>query len=121
MPKKLTYKELQEICDTQKKQIEYLESKIENFESIQRGHCCDCCEEAVQKYCTLEMKCLCFDDDAYFKGLDYKTIAALAKKSIRLTTENIQLSEKLEKVGKFLKFIIEKTQEYADNETNENV
>lgn len=34
--------------------------------------------------------------DSYFDGLDFKTIAELAKKSIRLTTENRELEQKIE-------------------------
>lgn len=34
--------------------------------------------------------------DPYFKGLDFKTIAELAKKSIRITADNCRLEHKLE-------------------------
>ena len=34
--------------------------------------------------------------DSYFDGLDFKTIAELAKKSIRITTENRKLEQKIE-------------------------
>lgn len=34
--------------------------------------------------------------DPYFKRLDFKTIAELAKKSIRITTYNRELEEKIE-------------------------
>ena len=34
--------------------------------------------------------------DPYFKGLDFKTIAELAKKSIRITAYNRELEEKIE-------------------------
>lgn len=33
--------------------------------------------------------------DPYFKGLDFKTIAELAKKSIRITAENCKLEHKI--------------------------
>lgn len=36
--------------------------------------------------------------DPYFKGLDFKTIAELAKKSIRITAENCELEHKIEDV-----------------------
>ncbi len=34
--------------------------------------------------------------DPYFKGLDFKTIAELAKKSIRITDYNRELEDKIE-------------------------
>ena len=34
--------------------------------------------------------------DSYFNGLDFKTIAELAKKSIRITTYNRELENKIE-------------------------
>ena len=37
-------------------------------------------------------------NDPYFKGLDLEQILELAKKSIRITTENRKLEDKLEKV-----------------------
>lgn len=36
--------------------------------------------------------------DPYFKGLDFKTIAELAKKSIRITAYNSELEHKIEDV-----------------------
>ena len=51
---------------------------------------CPMCVETTRKYAPL--------DDEYFKGLDIKTIAELAKKSIRLTTENRELEEKNERL-----------------------
>lgn len=41
-----------------------------------------------------------FKDD-YFKNLDTKTIAGLAKKSIRLTTENIKLEDALDEIKQY--------------------
>lgn len=38
-------------------------------------------------------------EDEYFKGLDTKQIAELAKKSIRLTTENRKLENKLSDIA----------------------
>ena len=35
-------------------------------------------------------------NDSYFNGLDYEQIAGLAKKSIRITTENCKLEHKYE-------------------------
>ena len=37
--------------------------------------------------------------DPYFKGLDFKTIAELAKKSIRITADNCRLEQKLEDIA----------------------
>lgn len=37
--------------------------------------------------------------DPYFKGLDFKTIAELAKKSIRITADNCGLEHKLEDIA----------------------
>lgn len=39
--------------------------------------------------------------DEYFKGLDTKQIAELAKKSIRLTTENRKLEAVLDEIKEF--------------------
>lgn len=36
--------------------------------------------------------------DPYFEGLDFTTIAELAKKSIRITTYNRELEDKIEKL-----------------------
>lgn len=41
--------------------------------------------------------------DPYFKGLDNQIIANLAKKSIRLTTENRKLEQALDEVKKYFK------------------
>lgn len=41
-------------------------------------------------------------NDEYFKGLDTKQIAELAKKSIRLTTENRKLEDTLNNIEKFM-------------------
>lgn len=98
---KLTIKDYKSIVENQKKQIEYLKDTIENFESVQRGRCCECCEDAVQDLSDLIIKCLPFDDD-YFKNLNYEQIAELAKKSIRLTAENCTLRHKLEDIAEML-------------------
>ena len=49
--------------------------------------------EAVTWYSEEDIKPLL---DSYFKGLDFKTIAELAKKSIRITAYNRELEEKIE-------------------------
>ena len=48
-----------------------------------------------QKFSELKIKVLPFEDD-YFKGLTYEQIAELAKKSIRITADNIELNDSLE-------------------------
>lgn len=48
-----------------------------------------------QKFSELKTKVLPFEDD-YFKGLSYEQIAELAKKSVRLTADNIELQDSLE-------------------------
>lgn len=95
---KIDYKN---ICETQKKEIELLKSQLDNFESIQRSKCCDCEKEAIQDYADLMIKIDCFDDD-FFKGLSYKEIAELAKKSIRLTEDNNNLRHKLEDIAEIV-------------------
>lgn len=49
--------------------------------------------EAVTWYSEEEIKPFL---DPYFKGLDFKTIAELAKKSIRITADNCRLEHKIE-------------------------
>ncbi len=49
------------------------------------------------KFEKLEQKLKPFEDD-YFRGLSYEQIAELAKKSIRLTADNIELSDSLEEM-----------------------
>lgn len=100
MPK-LTIQDYKAIIENQKKKIEYLENTIENFESIQRGKCCDCCEECVQDLSDLKIKCIPFEDE-YFKNVSYETIAQLAKKSIRLTSDNCAMQHKLEDIAEVL-------------------
>ncbi len=49
--------------------------------------------EAVTWYSEEDIKPLL---DPYFRGLDFKTIAELAKKSIRITAYNSELEHKIE-------------------------
>ena len=100
MPK-LTIQDYKAIIENQKKKIEYLENTIENFESIQRGKCCDCCEECVQDLSDLKIRCMPFEDE-YFKNVSYEMIAQLAKKSIRLTSDNCAMKHKLEDIAEVL-------------------
>lgn len=114
---KLSIKDYKAIVENQKKEIDYLKHTIENFEFVQRGKCCECCEDAVQDLSDLMIKCMPFEDE-YFKGLSYEMIADLAKKSLRLTSENSDLRNKLEDIAdlydaseyaKQIKNIIQKT------------
>ncbi len=100
----LEYKSLQQdketlliLLDCKEKEIEILKFKLENFESIQRGKCCECESEAIQELSDMHFKTMPFEDD-YFNGLTYKDIAELAKKSIRLTAENRRLEDEIEKL-----------------------
>lgn len=104
MKDKLEYKKLKQdkealliLLDCKEKEIEILKYKLENFESIQRGKCCECESEAIQELSDMHFKTMPFKDD-YFNGLTYKDIAELAKKSIRLTAENRRLEEEIEKL-----------------------
>lgn len=45
--------------------------------------------------------------DLYFKGLDFKTIAELAKKSIRITAYNSELEHKIELLDENITALIE--------------
>ena len=85
------------LLDYKEQKIETLKSKLENFETIQRGKCCECKNEAIQELSDMHFKTRPFEDD-YFNGLTYKDIAELAKKSIRLTAENRRLEEEIEKL-----------------------
>ena len=100
----LEYKSLQQdketlliLLDCKEKELETLKSKLENFESIQRGKCCECESIAIQEWSDMHFKTRTFEDD-YFNGLTYKDIAELAKKSIRLTAENRRLEVEIEKL-----------------------
>ena len=102
MKDKLEYKKLKKdkealliLLDCKEKEIEILKYKLENFESIQRGKCCECESGAIQELSDMHFKTMPFKDD-YFNGLTYKDIAELAKKSIRLTAENRRFGEEIE-------------------------
>lgn len=86
MPK-LTSIDLWRRVEGQKKQIEYLQYELENYDSLQRVKCCECSDRCVEKYNELYLNTECFRDD-YFKNLTFEDIAQLAKKSIRLTDDN---------------------------------
>lgn len=59
------------LLNYEKQKIKTLKSKLENFESIQRGKCCECESKAIQKLSDMHFKTMPFEDD-YFNGLTYK-------------------------------------------------
>lgn len=67
------------LCDLYKNVDSCLQKRTEKF---------DCYRKALEPF-----------EDEYFKGLDTKQIAELAKKSIRLTTENRKLENKLSDIA----------------------
>lgn len=85
------YKELEEFIG---KHIEDTEesTKLQLFKCQQR---LKAVEHSWDKLCALFY-------DEYFKGLDITAIAELAKKSIRLTTENRKLEAILDEIEKFI-------------------
>ena len=89
---KATIKDYQLLLDCKDREIALLKFKLENFESLQRGKCCECERVAIQDLSDLHFKLMPFEDE-YFKGLDTKTIAELAKKSIRLSAELKELQK----------------------------
>lgn len=100
---KLKLADYEAIVANQKSKIEYLTNTINNYDSVQRGKCCDCCEEAIQDYLEIKSKLDLFEDD-FFKGLKLEEIAELAKKSIRLTEDNCRMRHKLEDINEFISF-----------------
>lgn len=80
--------ELKRLIDQLKKENEELKRRIKEL-----LHDCNSCnfhkyKQAIEPF-----------QDEYFKGLDTKQIAELAKKSIRLTTENRKLENKLSDIA----------------------
>lgn len=69
------------------------------------GHETQCCESCLELQKQLEAKEREFEPfkDDYFKNLDTKNIAELAKKSIRLTTENGKLEDALDEIEENIK------------------
>ena len=106
---KATLKDYQVLLDCKDREISLLKFKLENFESLQRAKCCECEREAIQDLSDLHIKMIHFEDE-YFKGLDTKTIAELAKKSIRITAENCKLEHILEKIKKIAEHAVYKCQ-----------
>lgn len=100
-------KNYQVLTNWQKDKIALLEAKIKEYESIKAAECCECERGAVQDYIDLSLKIECFNDD-YFKNLSYEEIAQLAKKSIRITTDNRNLQDKIERIGRIIENSIHK-------------
>lgn len=100
-------KNYQVLTNWQKDKIALLEAKIKDFESIKAAECCECERGVVQDYIDLSLKIECFNDD-YFKNLSYEEIAQLAKKSIRITTDNRNLQDKIERIGRIIENSIHK-------------
>lgn len=100
-------KNYQVLTNWQKDKIALLEAKIKHFESIKAAECCECERGAVQDYIDLSLKIECFNDD-YFKNLSYEEIAQLAKKSIRITTDNRNLQDKIERIGRIIENSVHK-------------
>lgn len=80
--------ESKRLIDQLKKENEELKRRIKEL-----LHDCNSCnfhkyKQAIEPF-----------QDEYFKGLDTKQIAELAKKSIRLTTENRKLENKLSDIA----------------------
>lgn len=100
-------KNYQVLTNWQKDKIALLEAKIKDYESIKAAECCECERGAVQDYIDLSLKIECFNDD-YFKNLSYEEIAQLAKKSIRITTDNCNLQDKIERIGRIIENSVNK-------------
>lgn len=80
--------ESKRLIDQLKKENEELKRRIKEL-----LHDCNSCNFHKYKQATEPFQ------DKYFKGLDTKQIAELAKKSIRLTTENRKLENKLSDIA----------------------
>lgn len=97
-------------CDCEKNQVCYykqLARKEQECEELKKNNqiLCDlyknvdsCLQKRIEKF-DCYLKALEPFEDEYFKGLDTKQIAELAKKSIRLTTENRKLENKLSDIA----------------------
>ena len=99
-------KSYQILLDSKNKEIELLKFKLENLERIQRAQCCECERGAIQDLSDMHIKIMPFEDE-FFKDLDFKAIAELAKKSIRITAQNSDLEYKLEQLIKEAEFKLE--------------
>lgn len=91
----MSSRKLQAIISTQHKFInnllDRLEGKTKASDDIERLY-----KIGTKKYSWYEIITLL--DSGYFQGLNLEQIIELAKKSIRITTENRQLEDKLERI-----------------------
>lgn len=85
-------------------ECEELKKKIETYK----------CSTNCHKYIEADRyrKALAPFQDEYFKGLDTTAIAELAKKSIRLTTENRKLETALDEIEEMLQVIVKSNKVY---------
>lgn len=95
---------------------EQLKAKEQECERLRKQYNCNACGTCIGKedYKNMQKHCekaiaqnhkykqeLNPFKDPYFKGLDNQIIAGLAKKSIRLTTENRKLEQALDEIEKY--------------------
>ena len=92
---------------TDKELFQQLVHKMQENEELKKNNqiLCDlyknvdsCLQKRTEKFDRYRKAFEPFEDE-YFKGLDTKQIAELAKKSIRLTTENRKLENKLSDIA----------------------
>ena len=99
-------KSYQILLDSKDKEIELLKHKLDNIDRLYNVRCCECERGAIQDLSDMHIKIMPFEDE-YFKDLDFKAIAELAKKSIRITAQNSDLEYKLEQLIKEAEFKLE--------------
>lgn len=90
-----------------KKECEELKAENKRLVGTIANHVFDGFEE-LDRY----RKVLAPFQDEYFKGLDTTAIAELAKKSIRLTTENRKLETALDEIEEMLQVIVKSNKVY---------
>ncbi len=90
-----------------KKECEELKAENKRLVGTIANHVFDGFEE-LDRY----RKALAPFQDEYFKGLDTTAIAELAKKSIRLTTENRKLETALDEIEEMLQVIVKSNKVY---------
>ena len=96
---KATIKDYQVLLDNKDKEIELLKHKLDNIERLYNVRCCECERGVIQDLSDMHFKVMPFEDE-YFKDLTFEDIAKLAKKSIRITTDNCNLESKIENILK---------------------
>lgn len=88
-------------CDSSEECIECLKNTILNIINDERNDFVQ--DKVICKECGKYKQELKPFKDPYFKGLDNQIIAELAKKSIRLSTENRKLEDALDEIEKIAK------------------